>query len=284
MVSRCLSATGIRFSAILFPPESWALLAVGLPNPRFGPRRGYHVPHARAATGEGALWTPGTTVLTPTEATTGRAPAASQRPVPAPRRTSHRQGSRLTRHQRGFKQFARPAFPSSVAARMERAALGLEPRASHPADQEPDSARRGGDRSSSTNLELHAQLTSADLQSSSSLNACDLASHVAKGVVRQLGGLTLAFVAKRASETMTKRRRKRASDRRPLLSRDSARPAALALTSAFVAKGASGRGRASHERSSRALRSRQHDGAAASHQHRQSRGRRPHCSFVLASV
>ena len=37
-----------------------------------GPRRGYPVPHTRAATGEGALYTPGTTVLTPTEATTGR--------------------------------------------------------------------------------------------------------------------------------------------------------------------------------------------------------------------
>src|SRR3982074_1783657 len=127
MVSRCLSATGIRFSAILFPPGSWALLAVDLPSPRSGPRRGYHVPHARAATGEGALWTPGTTVLTPTEATSGRTPAASQRPVPAPRRTSHRQGSRLTRHQRGFKQFARPVFPAPVAARRERAALGLPP-------------------------------------------------------------------------------------------------------------------------------------------------------------
>jgi hypothetical protein len=144
MVSRCLSATGIRFSAILFPPGSWALLAVGLPNHRFGPRRGYHVPHARAATGLGALWTPGTTVLTPTEATSGRAPAASQRPVPAPRRTSHRQGSRLTRHQRGFTQFARPVFPSSVATRMERAALGLGPRASHPADQEPTTRARVG--------------------------------------------------------------------------------------------------------------------------------------------
>jgi hypothetical protein len=32
MVSRRLSATGIRFSAILFPPRSWALLTVGLPN------------------------------------------------------------------------------------------------------------------------------------------------------------------------------------------------------------------------------------------------------------
>ena len=33
MVSRCLSATGIRFSVILFPPGSWALLTVGLPKP-----------------------------------------------------------------------------------------------------------------------------------------------------------------------------------------------------------------------------------------------------------
>jgi hypothetical protein len=31
VVSRRLSATGIRFSAILFPPGSWALLTVGLP-------------------------------------------------------------------------------------------------------------------------------------------------------------------------------------------------------------------------------------------------------------
>ena len=31
------------------------------------------------------------------------------------------------------------------------------PRASHPANQEPDDARRGGDRPSSTDLELHAQ-------------------------------------------------------------------------------------------------------------------------------
>jgi hypothetical protein len=63
---------------------------------------------------------------------------------------------------------------------MERAALGLEPRASHPADQEPDDARQGRDRPSSTDLELLAQLTSVDLQSGSSLVACDLASHVAK--------------------------------------------------------------------------------------------------------
>jgi hypothetical protein len=60
-----LSVTGIRFSVILHPPGSWALLAVGLPNHGFGPRRGFHVPHIRAATGLGALCAPGTTVLTP---------------------------------------------------------------------------------------------------------------------------------------------------------------------------------------------------------------------------
>ena len=87
----------------------------------------YRVPHTRAATGKGALYTPRTTVLTPTEATTGRAPAASQRPVPAPRHTSHRQGSRLTRQTRVHAMFARPVFPSPVAARMEQAALGLYP-------------------------------------------------------------------------------------------------------------------------------------------------------------
>ena len=74
---------------------------------------------------------------------------------------------------------------------MERAAAWAFPRASHPADQEPDDARRGGDRPSSTDLELHAQLTSVDLQSCSSLDACDLASHVRK---RQRRGPAKAFV------------------------------------------------------------------------------------------
>jgi hypothetical protein len=60
----------------------------------------------------------------------------------------------LTRHQRGFKQFTRPVFPSPATARMERAAAWAFPWASHPADQEPDNARQGRDRPSSTDLEL----------------------------------------------------------------------------------------------------------------------------------
>jgi hypothetical protein len=133
-------------------------------------------------------------VLTPTEATSGRAPAASQRPVPAPRRTSHRRGSRLTRHQRGFKQFARPVFPSSVAARMERAALGLEPRASHPADQEPTTHAEVGTGHRARTWNYTLNVTSVDLQSGSSLNACDLVSHVALGIVRPAPKLASRFV------------------------------------------------------------------------------------------
>ena len=67
-VSCRLSATGIRFSVIRFPPGDWAPLTVGLPghaNDEPGPRRGYRVPHARAVTGVGALCTPRTAVLIP---------------------------------------------------------------------------------------------------------------------------------------------------------------------------------------------------------------------------
>ena len=72
----------------------------------------------------------------------GRLPLRSGQSL-HPAQPSHHAGLRLTRHQpRVHTQFARPVFPSPVAARMERAALGLQPRASHPADQEPDDARQ----------------------------------------------------------------------------------------------------------------------------------------------
>jgi len=48
-------------------------------------------------------------------------------PVPAPRRHIPSNGGRFTRHQRGFTQLTRPVVPSPVAARIERAALGLSP-------------------------------------------------------------------------------------------------------------------------------------------------------------
>ena len=117
LVSRCLSAAGIRFSVIRFPPGNWAFLAVGLPDTTLGPdpRRGYHVPHARAATGMGASCTPGTAMLTRLTCILQPAPAASQRPVPAPRYCIPSAGPLITRHQRRFTRFTRPVFPSPVA-------------------------------------------------------------------------------------------------------------------------------------------------------------------------
>jgi hypothetical protein len=60
-----------------------------LTSPKAGPRRGYRFPHARAATGVGASYTPRTAVLIPAEGRTRPAPAALPRPVPVPRSSSH---------------------------------------------------------------------------------------------------------------------------------------------------------------------------------------------------
>ena len=147
--------------------------------PESGPRRDFRVPHIRAAIGVGALCAPGTTVLIPDGATSRPASAASQRHVPVPRRTSHRRGLRLTRHQPRVHACS-PVRSSPACGRPDGTGRPWAfPRASHPADQEPDDARQGRDRPSSTDLELHAQLTSVDLQSGSSLVMCDLVSHVA---------------------------------------------------------------------------------------------------------
>ncbi len=71
MVSCCLSATGIRFSVIRYPPGGWALLTVGLPN---APRR------ARTPNG--------VTTFRTHEQRPGRAPSKprGQRCSPRPRR------------------------------------------------------------------------------------------------------------------------------------------------------------------------------------------------------
>jgi hypothetical protein len=66
---------------ILSPLGDWASLAVGLPGSARTPS-GFHVPHARVATGEGALSTPRTAVLTRPIASLRPPPAASQRQRP----------------------------------------------------------------------------------------------------------------------------------------------------------------------------------------------------------
>ena len=108
----------------------------------------------------------GTTVLTPAGRRARPASAASQRQRPCtPPAALHLAGLHITRHQRRFKQFTRPVFPSPTAARVERAAASAFPRASHPADQEPDNARRGGDRPTEHGPGTRST-TSVDLRSS----------------------------------------------------------------------------------------------------------------------
>ena len=72
---------------------------------------------------------------------------------PCTRQHSHRPGSRLTRHQRGFKRFARPVFPSLWPPGWNGPPLGSTPGFA-PRRPRADDARRGGDRPSSTDLEL----------------------------------------------------------------------------------------------------------------------------------
>ena len=107
---------------------------LGLPHGRLtghhlapGPGRGFHVSHLRDTTGVGALSTPGTAVLLPARCRARPAPAASQRPVPAPRTCIPPAGLLFTRHQRGFTRFTRPVCPWPVASRMGREALELSP-------------------------------------------------------------------------------------------------------------------------------------------------------------
>jgi hypothetical protein len=95
-----------------------------------------------------------------------------------PRSSTHLARLRLTRHQRGFKQSTRPTIP---LARGRPGGTGLRfgfPPGFAPRRPGADDARRGGDRPSSTDLELLAQHhIGLILQSCSSLTTCDLVSH-----------------------------------------------------------------------------------------------------------
>ena len=178
-VSRCLSAAGIRFSVIRFPPGSWALLAVGLPD--LGPdldgvtafrtrelRPGWvpSLPRGRRCSSR------------PSRFLDRRLPlyrGQSLHPAPA----SHRAGLRLTRHQREFKQFTRPTIPLACGRPDGTGSPRAFPRASHPADQEPTTHAEveTGHRARTWNYTLDITFRLI-LQSCSSLTTCDLASHI----------------------------------------------------------------------------------------------------------
>ena len=143
-VSCCLSAAGVRF-----PGHPTPAGGLGLPCGRLtshvtvaGPHRGSHVPHVRGTTGLGASYTPGTAVLPRPVRNPWPAPAASQRPVPAPRlqRPTWR-GSRSRDIKRRFTFFTRPVCPLPVTPGWS-GGPSASPRASHPAGRTGD-ARRG---------------------------------------------------------------------------------------------------------------------------------------------
>src|SRR5215212_1811095 len=169
---------GVRFSVILFPPRSWAPLAVGLPDETCRPdpdgvtafrthelRPGWVPPLPR-----GRRCSPGQVV-----SLTGACRSAAASPYTPPQLPID--GGSLTRHQRGFTQFTRPVFPSPAAARMERAAASAFPRASHPADQEPTTHVEAGTGQRARTWNYSLNITSVDPPIGSSLTTCDLASH-----------------------------------------------------------------------------------------------------------
>jgi len=137
---------------------------------RAGPRRGFRVSHARAAIGVGALSTPGTTVLILTAVALRPASVASQRRVPKPRHNHHPCGALLDE--------ASPRVHTNSPVRSslrlwlpdETGALGLYRRASHPALT--SHARRGGDRSSSTDLNQRSTSSSTEASNHALISQC----------------------------------------------------------------------------------------------------------------
>ena len=174
-----MTSFGCRHSLLGHPIPAGEL---GLPHGRLtgqdqppGPRRGYRVPHARAATGVGAPYNPRTSGAHPAGSPPRPAPAASQRPVPKPRHDIPPREALLHGPSTGVQ--SRSPVRSSPRPRPRDGTSGASasPRASHPAVT--GSARQGQGQAIEHGPGTTAQLTSVDLQSGSSLNACDLASH-----------------------------------------------------------------------------------------------------------
>jgi hypothetical protein len=111
---------------ILSPLGDWASLAVGLPGGARTPS-GFHVSHARVATGEGALSTPGTTVLTRPIASLRPPPAASQRQCPYTPAEHPSSGAKLDEASLRVHCIHPSGLPLACGPRMERGPLGFSP-------------------------------------------------------------------------------------------------------------------------------------------------------------
>ena len=129
-VSCCLSATGISFSGHPLPARE-----LGLPHGRLTG----HKPRARTLTGlprstrmrcgrGGCLLYPEGDGTHPADkkSSTGACRSSAAQPL-HPAQTTHQRGSHITKHQRRFTRFTRPALPSPVAPMDGTGTLGLEP-------------------------------------------------------------------------------------------------------------------------------------------------------------
>jgi hypothetical protein len=167
-VSCCLSAVGLGLLGHPAPAGELSL-PCGRPTGHHvtGPQRGCRVAHEQAATGQGALFIPGTVVRSRPAITFRPARAALPQPVPTAPLEHPIGGGTFTRRQREFTLFTHHPRPGWLPAqgreprlqapaglllargpRMEQGPLRLLPRASHPAITRD--ARRGGDRPSRT--------------------------------------------------------------------------------------------------------------------------------------
>src|SRR6476469_5539531 len=169
-VSRCLSATGIRFSDHPAPAGGSAFLTVGPPDAHApGPRRGCHVPHQTATTGLGALCTPGTVVRSRPTKFARAAPVASQRPAPTSRWNIPPSESADDEASTRVHAIHPSGLPQPVTTGWNGGPWAL-PRASHPAVTRD--ARRGGDGPCALDRTLRLR-HQPNLLRRESLPACD---------------------------------------------------------------------------------------------------------------
>jgi hypothetical protein len=142
-----LSATGIRFLAILFPPGDWASLAVGLPaSPTTPDPDGVSMLRTLEMRPEWVPSVPRGRRCPMRPVVCDRSPSATfQQLRPFTPEQLPSLGLALTRRHQGFIFFTRPAFPSPVVSRMGQRPPWAFLRASHPAVT--GDACRSGDRS-----------------------------------------------------------------------------------------------------------------------------------------
>jgi hypothetical protein len=170
-----LSAAGICFLGVLFPPRNSALLTVGLPqHPKMswtltGFPRSTRVRYGRVGC---PLYPGGDGVHTAIGASSAVVCRLSAASLFSPRHHNPTRGIAVTRHQRGFTTFTLPALPLTCNTQSERASLGFS-MSSAPSHYWPRTSRRGPVSNTDQELRLgHVP----DLQSTYSLNTCDLVS------------------------------------------------------------------------------------------------------------